>query len=1174
MKKSLIILGLLASLLIPAKAFAQAGLVVDEASYIITDTSNFGYLLATNPTTVQAALDALDDAIVYHATDCTAVTGAVEPSLCIEIDSYNLYYCNPTVGTCDTAGEWHQILGTLTQEQVEDFVGAMFTGNTETLVTITYQDGDGTIDVVVDNDLGNYDATNLSITAGTISDLSAGTDITADLEEETHASEHAENAADELFVENLGTACTTNQVFKSDGSGGINCGSDNTGGGGGGSTNIQEGGVDVVTPAATVNMDADDFNVTNPSGSTALITLGDEPTVDGLAVADHITFSATGSKSHTAGMMYYSSTNYLPEFFNNETEVELQIGAELWVRAYNGTGSTITNGSVVYVSGTQAEGTNNRPTIALAQADDPTTSKVLGIATHDIETTTYGWVTHFGNINDLNTSSFSDGDRLWLSATVAGGFTASEPQSPNQSVFIGEVIKSDASAGTVFLSVIGNTGGESGDATQLTIPVRKGSAGTITKGQAVYISGYNVGQSVVEVELADADGSGTYPAIGLANESITNAANGTVIVSGRIANVATNTYTVNDPVYLSTSAGGLTSTRPTGTNDCIQSIGRVARSNASNGVIQIFGAGRCNDESNSIDPDRLTGDTVDDNLIDLGLIDQTALSITESQISDLTHTTDTNANTVCTGTTTYLDGEGNCDDISSVYESATSNDFDPDRLAGDTTDDNLIDAGVIEQTGLSITLSQISDYSAGAGDVTAASNFSTDNVLIKSDGTGKGVQATGISVTDGDVVTGVEQITVATTLTIGSATITYNGATSQLDVSHIINILAGGDAITFSNSGKLKGATTTDAVIISAPGSAVADGELDNGQWTMWIDASNDEFELKGKDSAGDVVNITIGSASFSTLDADYGNETVTSTWDLSGATLTIPTTITANGASFTWGSVAGTVATLGDITGGGTAAGSDTQVQFNDGGSAFGGDAGLTYNKTSDKLTVAGTVAGDSIDIGSGTCLRATGDRVYHDTDCDGTKDAGEEFIDLSNTAAGSDTNSPKLYSWDASSFDVLSISDTTATIGTDTGTNLPIRIFNFNDSYTTCLATGAFEVPSDMTSGGTANFEATWYSGSATSGNVIWSFYHNSGIAEGATWDASLTTETASADAVQGTVDQDTETAWSETLSNLGWVAGDSVNGFICREGENGSDTMTGNAALREFTIEIPRE
>jgi hypothetical protein len=39
---------------------------------------------------------------------------------------------------------------------------------------------------------------------------------------------------------------------------------------------------------------------------------------------------------------------------------------------------------------------------------------------------------------------------------------------------------------------------------------------------------------------------------------------------------------------------------------------------------------------------------------------------------------------------------------------------------------------------------------------------------------------------------------------------------------------------------------------------------------------------------------------------------------------------------------------------GGGTPGGSDTQVQFNDAGS-FGGDAGLIFNKTTNKLTVAG---------------------------------------------------------------------------------------------------------------------------------------------------------------------------------------------------------------------------
>ena len=47
---------------------------------------------------------------------------------------------------------------TLTTEQVQDIVGAMFTGNTETRIAATYQDGDGTIDLVVDDMTANTPA--------------------------------------------------------------------------------------------------------------------------------------------------------------------------------------------------------------------------------------------------------------------------------------------------------------------------------------------------------------------------------------------------------------------------------------------------------------------------------------------------------------------------------------------------------------------------------------------------------------------------------------------------------------------------------------------------------------------------------------------------------------------------------------------------------------------------------------------------------------------------------------------------------------------------------------------------------------------------------------------------------------------------------------------------------
>ena len=58
----------------------------------------------------------------------------------------------------------------------------------------------------------------------------------------------------------------------------------------------------------------------------------------------------------------------------------------------------------------------------------------------------------------------------------------------------------------------------------------------------------------------------------------------------------------------------------------------------------------------------------------------------------------------------------------------------------------------------------------------------------------------------------------------------------------------------------------------------------------------------------------------------------------------------TSTSASLTWAT---------DETGGAGASpgGLDTYVQFNDGGSTFGGDAGLTYNKTTDVLSVTGAV-------------------------------------------------------------------------------------------------------------------------------------------------------------------------------------------------------------------------
>lgn len=52
-------------------------------------------------------------------------------------------------GGSDCISAWSEVEDVLTEEQVEDYIGGMVTGNTETNITVTYQDSDGTLDFVV-----------------------------------------------------------------------------------------------------------------------------------------------------------------------------------------------------------------------------------------------------------------------------------------------------------------------------------------------------------------------------------------------------------------------------------------------------------------------------------------------------------------------------------------------------------------------------------------------------------------------------------------------------------------------------------------------------------------------------------------------------------------------------------------------------------------------------------------------------------------------------------------------------------------------------------------------------------------------------------------------------------------------------------------------------------------
>jgi hypothetical protein len=135
------------------------------------------------------------------------------------------------------------------------------------------------------------------------------------------------------------------------------------------------------------------------------------------------------------------------------------------------------------------------------------------------------------------------------------------------------------------------------DAEALIVAVRKASSGTINARQTVYLVGWDVSGEVPTVELADSSSASTMPAFGIAQSTITNLASGNVVVSGELGGIDTSSWSVGDQLYVSETAGDLTTTKPTGTA-LIQKIGQVTRDHPSLGVIQVFGAGRSNDVPN------------------------------------------------------------------------------------------------------------------------------------------------------------------------------------------------------------------------------------------------------------------------------------------------------------------------------------------------------------------------------------------------------------------------------------------------------------------------------------------------------------------------------------------------------------------------------------------------
>lgn len=149
-----------------------------------------------------------------------------------------------------------------------------------------------------------------------------------------------------------------------------------------------------------------------------------------------------------------NDTIYLAQtFVDSVYNVSSADATRLITNVYNNTGSTIPKGSVVYINGRHS---SNLPTVALAQANNEENSyKTFALVQSDIPTSSSGVAIQAGRIENLNlpTSSYTDGDILYLSPTVAGGYTTTKPLAPFHICKLGSVTRAHPTLGSIEIKI-------------------------------------------------------------------------------------------------------------------------------------------------------------------------------------------------------------------------------------------------------------------------------------------------------------------------------------------------------------------------------------------------------------------------------------------------------------------------------------------------------------------------------------------------------------------------------------------------------------------------------------------------------------------------------------------------------------------------------------------------
>ncbi len=240
-----------------------------------------------------------------------------------------------------------------------------------------------------------------------------------------------------------------------------------------------------------------------------------------ISTPNWIDFSTGSDQPQAIGRLGWDDGNGTLSLGLKGGNVNLQVGQEMISRVFNADSIPLTDGMVVYISGSQG----NRIAVKRATAiSDSLSANTLGMVTEPIAVGAEGYITTQGVVNGLNTLALSEGSMLFLSSS-AGQYTSIKPTAPIHTVVVGFVQRSHATIGSIYVKI--DNGYELGELHDVVDSSTTSSYGDLlVKSGSVWVNSKQL--------------TGSYGITGSLqiSNSILQYSNNAAIVSGSTANIA------------------------------------------------------------------------------------------------------------------------------------------------------------------------------------------------------------------------------------------------------------------------------------------------------------------------------------------------------------------------------------------------------------------------------------------------------------------------------------------------------------------------------------------------------------------------------------------------------------------------------------------------------------